>query len=84
MGPVALSANRTWILGLEQILSSTRAGQPCWLPAWNYRPGLAGITILVIAAVAPPAARGAEGAAVEIAGCGSVGGVVGASPASRG
>ncbi len=61
-----------------------RAGQPCWLPGWREEPGPAGITILVIAAVASPATGRAVGAAVEIPGGGSVGRVVGASPAARG
>ncbi len=57
---------------------------PVGFPQGTYRPGIAGITILVITAVAPPPARRAVGAAVEIARCGSVGRVVGASPAAGG
>ncbi len=47
-------------------------------------PGPAGITMLVITAVAPPAARRAVGAAVEVPGSRSVSRVVGASPAAGG
>jgi hypothetical protein len=47
-------------------------GSPVGFPH-DCQPGIAGITALVITAVAPPPAWRAVGAAVESAGCRSVG-----------
>jgi hypothetical protein len=57
---------------------------PVGFPEEELSPGPAGITMLVITAVAPPTARRALGAAVEVPGSRSVSRVIGASPAAGG